>query len=387
MNATPAVILLGRGMPKQEQIAVLGEIALQLVADGITARAEVAFLEMTNPGLQDVLMRMAASGETSISVVPAFVPFDRNVRAWLPRAVSQWLRDLPQAPLVRFAAPIEAGSAYRSAVRNAVLATADQPDLVSAVRPMKLRPGSSLVPAHKRHVMVCVGPRCVASGAWETLDKLRTEVADLGMNTGEHRVLVTRSGCLGPCNMAPLALVYPEGSWYAVPNDDVVYAIVHEHLVAGVPAGRFLTRPGETIAADSINAGVADDPVVDKNVGQLRFSGLMARRGMHEIDAAAVFGEISIAYGSDTLLAVSSEHAYDISFHDPRVGPDELPLPIHISPDEPLALIPGELHLMLFGAMISKSEGQDINVRLTFAEAGDVDLILPLHALRGGMGH
>ncbi|MDV6013634.1 copper chaperone PCu(A)C [Haloechinothrix sp. LS1_15] len=387
MTHSPVVVLLGRGMPKGEQRAALQRTAESLLDEGVTGRAEVAFLEMTAPGLQDVLLALAAEGEVDILVIPAFVPFDRNIKAWLPRAISQWLGELDQPPRVRFGPPMESGEHVDRAVRDSVRTAHEAEDVATSVRPMRYRPGSARVPVHRRHVLVCVGPRCVAAGAWEALDGMRSAVARAGVDRGADKALVTRAGCLGPCTMAPVTLVYPEGAWYPNVDAEVIETVVDEHLVGGVPVARLAARSGDTALVDRHNEGVADDPLVDQHVGDIRLHGLYAKRGMHDPEAAAVFGEIGVASGSDTLLSASSELAHGAALHDPRREDSELAFPVPVSAREPISLAPGELHLMLFGAMNATSEGRTVPVRLTFAEAGEVELMLPVHALRAGMNH
>jgi (2Fe-2S) ferredoxin len=61
---------------------------------------------------------------------------------------------------------------------------------------------------------------------------------------GALAVLVTNSGCLGPCFDGPNAVVYPDGVWYAG-LEPVDAAGIADHLVGGrVLAAKVSQRPG-----------------------------------------------------------------------------------------------------------------------------------------------
>ena len=53
-------------------------------------------------------------------------------------------------------------------------------------------------------------------------------------------VQVTASGCIGPCNMGPNVLVYPEGVMYQGVKTEDVGTIIDEHLIGGKPVERLL---------------------------------------------------------------------------------------------------------------------------------------------------
>jgi (2Fe-2S) ferredoxin len=51
-------------------------------------------------------------------------------------------------------------------------------------------------------------------------------------------VLVTPSGCIGPCSTGPNILVYPEGILYNNVSKADVNQIFDEHLLGGKPVER-----------------------------------------------------------------------------------------------------------------------------------------------------
>lgn len=84
----------------------------------------------------------------------------------------------------------------------------------------------------RRHVLLCVGETCCSGeagmAAWESL---KTQIKERGM-TDCYR---TKVGCLRVCIGGPVAVVYPEGVWYAGITADRVPQLVEEHLVEGRP--------------------------------------------------------------------------------------------------------------------------------------------------------
>ena len=77
------------------------------------------------------------------------------------------------------------------------------------------------------HVLVCTGGGCVASGAFDVSAAFQDEIRKQGLE-GECRVVET--GCLGPCAVGPVALIYPDGVFYQDLKPEDAREIVKEHL-------------------------------------------------------------------------------------------------------------------------------------------------------------
>lgn len=75
------------------------------------------------------------------------------------------------------------------------------------------------VPPVRYHMLVCRGPRCNARGADRTHAALSAELHRRGVT--DEDVLMTQTGCMYPCNHAPLVVVHPDGRWMSLPAERV----------------------------------------------------------------------------------------------------------------------------------------------------------------------
>jgi len=101
---------------------------------------------------------------------------------------------------------------------------------------------------YARHIFFCLNERqggedcCALHGAKAAFDRCKSQVKAAGLS-GPGQVRVNKAGCLDRCAGGPVAVVYPEGTWYTFVDNDDIDEIVESHLKNGQVVERLLTPP------------------------------------------------------------------------------------------------------------------------------------------------
>jgi (2Fe-2S) ferredoxin len=101
-------------------------------------------------------------------------------------------------------------------------------------------------PYYKHHIFFCLNERsngddaCGHHGAQKAFDHCKAKVKAAGL-AGPGGVRVNKAGCLDRCAAGPVAVVYPEGTWYSYVDASDIDEIVESHLKNGERVQRLLT--------------------------------------------------------------------------------------------------------------------------------------------------
>jgi len=98
---------------------------------------------------------------------------------------------------------------------------------------------------YKHHIFFCLNERksgeaaCALHDAQGAFDHCKSRIKAAGL-AGPGGVRVNKAGCLDRCAGGPVAVVYPDETWYTYVDKEDLDEIVEEHLKHGRVVERLL---------------------------------------------------------------------------------------------------------------------------------------------------
>lgn len=98
---------------------------------------------------------------------------------------------------------------------------------------------------YKNHVFFCTNQRSNGEACCEDFnsqamrDYAKKRCKELGLHKEGHTRINT-AGCLNRCELGPVIVVYPEGTWYTWVDKEDIDEIIDSHLMNGQPVERLM---------------------------------------------------------------------------------------------------------------------------------------------------
>jgi len=209
---------------------------MQLLANRLASTGQVvavrhAYSEQGSPSLRESLTRFADEGVGEVVLLPLLLPMEPGFRLWVSRSIERWCHVEPNRswPRIRIAESPTQIVGTEAWLQNWLASSMTSPLAESPSR----TPAGSVVPPQQRRVLVCQGGPCNDAGAAVVWAHLRNEQKRLNLRTTGLGVMSCKTTCLGPCNLAPVLQVFPEGTYYGGIDEAGIDRIVQRHLIDG----------------------------------------------------------------------------------------------------------------------------------------------------------
>jgi len=211
-----------------EEMRRIAELAALL--SGV-AHAAHCFSEQGTPSLREALLDLRGRAFTSIVLVPLLLPMEPGFLKWITKSIRRWQAEHPGAwPPIHLTRDLAQSLQFEpllAGLINGAKASLPIPPAPSLV------PEGSAVPSQKRRVLVCEGATCNAAGADSIWGHLRNVQERRKLRVTGDGTMTAKATCLGPCNLAPVLQVFPEGTYYGGVTEEAIDRIAEEHLLGG----------------------------------------------------------------------------------------------------------------------------------------------------------
>jgi (2Fe-2S) ferredoxin len=227
-----AIVLLAKSAIAAQPGAEMAALAAEAERRAPGTAVFPAYSEQGTPSLRDRLRDIAARGFPEVRIVPVLLPMEPAFAVWIRKAVAHWLAEMPAPhPAVRLAGGPNACPSGMMALLDDLMAGAAAAEVIEAPEAPKAE--GSLVPAQRYRVLVCAGGPCNDAGSAVVWGHLRNEQDRLKLRTAGDGMMSCKTTCLGPCNLAPVVQVWPEGTVYGGVDEAGIDRILAEHVGQG----------------------------------------------------------------------------------------------------------------------------------------------------------
>ena len=114
-------------------------------------------------------------------------------------------------------------------------------------------------PYYEAHVFCCTNKRPAGHPRGCCADKGSERPARLHEGSGASalglkKVRINIAGCLDRCELGPTVVIYPEGVWYSVANQQDIDEVLQTHLVEGGRVERLMLKTTDKLPKDRLKA-------------------------------------------------------------------------------------------------------------------------------------
>jgi len=148
---------------------------------------------------------------------------------------------------------------------------------------------------YRSHVLVCAGAGCISSACKAVQSTLQEHI---NLNGLGDEVTVVETGCMGPCDLGPVVMIFPDGVFYRKLKPEDAVEIVTEHLLKGKVVTRLLHKP---VGATEEVAGIDQIDFFKRQTRiALRNSGMINPESVEEYIARDGYQALGVALAKMT---------------------------------------------------------------------------------------
>ena len=161
----------------------------------------------------------------------------------------------------------------------------------------------------RSQVLICGGTGCTSSGSQQIQDRFEAEIEK---NDLQDEIKLVRTGCFGLCELGPVVIVYPDGTFYSRVTVEDVEEIVSEHLLKGRRVERLVYDDHGKAEADEFGNIALNDTTFYKTQNRvvLRNCGVINPEDIDEyiaMDGYAALGKVLTEMTPEEVIKVVSD--------------------------------------------------------------------------------